>query len=161
MKVIPKFDNGGYIIYQPMVQPLKIEPPTNDKSQSQANSSKSNTLEQKDLLDLLKTVDGLPNDMDAIAKNAINLLNSSSLNTSDLSTNYISNIIGKLTIVGSIFLVIIAGLPILFSKFSGLPSSVTIGGTGLLIVVGVAIETYKQIESSLVSREYKRGRRRR
>ena len=77
------------------------------------------------------------------------------------TTNYISNIIGKLTIVGSIFLVIIAGLPILFSKFSGLPSSVTIGGTGLLIVVGVAIETYKQIESSLVSREYKRGRRRR
>lgn len=93
MKVIPKFDNGGYVIYQPMVQPLKIEPPTNDKSQLQANSSKSNTLEQKDLLDLLKTVDGLPNDMDAIAKNAINLLNSSSLNTSDLSTNYISNIL--------------------------------------------------------------------
>lgn len=93
MKVIPKFDNGGYVIYQPMVQPLKIEPHTNDKSQSQANSSKSNTLEQKDLLDLLKTVDGLPNDMDAIAKNAINLLNSSSLNTSDLSTNYISNIL--------------------------------------------------------------------
>lgn len=93
MKVIPKFDNGGYVIYQPMVQPLKIEPPTNDKSQSQTNSSKSNTLEYKDLLDLLKTVDGLPNDMDAIAKNAINLLNSSSLNTSDLSTNYISNIL--------------------------------------------------------------------
>ena len=44
--------------------------------------------------------------------------------------------------------------------FTNLPSSVSLGGTGLLIVVGVAIETYKQIESSLVSREYKRGRRR-
>jgi len=77
------------------------------------------------------------------------------------TTAYISKVIGRLTIVGSIFLVIIAVLPILFSKFSGLSSSVTIGGTGLLIVVGVAIETYKQIESSLVSRSYTNGRRKR
>ena len=77
------------------------------------------------------------------------------------TTDYISKVIGRLTIVGSIFLVIIAGLPIFFSKFSGLPSSVTIGGTGLLIVVGVAIETYKQLESSLVSRSYREGRRHR
>lgn len=77
------------------------------------------------------------------------------------TTKYISNVIGRLTVVGSIFLVIIAILPILFSKFSGLSSSVTIGGTGLLIVVGVAIETYKQLESSLVSRSYSKGRRRR
>ena len=77
------------------------------------------------------------------------------------TTDYISKVIGSLTIVGSIFLVIIAGLPIIFSKFSGLPSSVTIGGTGLLIVVGVAIETYKQLESSLVSRSYREGRRHR
>lgn len=77
------------------------------------------------------------------------------------TVKYVSNIIKRLTVVGTLFLVIIAGLPIVFSKFSGLPSSVTIGGTGLLIVVGVAIETYKQIESSLVSRSYKRGRRRR
>ena len=77
------------------------------------------------------------------------------------TTDYISKVIGRLIIVGSIFLVIIAGLPIIFSKFSGLPSSVTIGGTGLLIVVGVAIETYKQLESSLVSRSYREGRRHR
>lgn len=77
------------------------------------------------------------------------------------TVKYVSNIIKRLTVVGTLFLVIIAGLPIVFSKFSGLPSSVTIGGTGLLIVVGVAIETYKQMESSLVSRSYKRGRRRR
>lgn len=73
---------------------------------------------------------------------------------------YVSNVLSKLTIVGSLFLMIIAGLPILFSKFSGLSSTVTIGGTGLLIVVGVAIETYKQLESSLVSRSHRKAIRR-
>ena len=71
--------------------------------------------------------------------------------------DYVSNVLGKLTVVGSIFLVIVAVLPILFSKFSGLSDAVTIGGTGLLIVVGVAIETYKQLESSLVSRSHRQG----
>ena len=75
--------------------------------------------------------------------------------------NYISKVLGRLTIVGSVFLAIIAGLPIIFSKISNLPSSVTIGGTGLLIVVGVALETYKQLEGSLVARTYKKGYRRR
>lgn len=75
----------------------------------------------------------------------------------DTTIDYISNVLSKLTIVGSIFLVIIAALPIIFTKFSGLSSSVTIGGTGLLIVVGVAIETYKQLESSLVSRSHRFG----
>ena len=73
---------------------------------------------------------------------------------------YVSNVLSKLTIVGSLFLVIVAGLPILFSNFSGLSESVTIGGTGLLIVVGVAIETYKQLESSLISRSHRAGIRR-
>ena len=77
------------------------------------------------------------------------------------TSKYISNSIGKLTIVGSIFLVILSGLPILMANISSLPSSVTIGGTGILIVVGVAIETYKQIESGLVTRSYKQRRRHR
>ena len=76
------------------------------------------------------------------------------------TSNYISSSIGKLTIVGSIFLMVIAILPVLISKFTSLPSTVTIGGTGLLIVVGVAIETYKQMESSLLARSYKEKRRR-
>ena len=59
------------------------------------------------------------------------------------TSKYISNVLGKLTLVGSIFLVILAGLPVIISKATSLPSSVTIGGTGILIVVGVAIETYK------------------
>ncbi len=74
---------------------------------------------------------------------------------------YISNILSKLTIVGGLFLVIISGLPIVFSNVTKLPSSITIGGTSLLIVVGVALETYKQLEGSLVTRTYKKGYSRR
>ena len=74
---------------------------------------------------------------------------------------YISNVLSKLTIIGGIFLAIIAGLPIIFSNLSGLSSTITIGGTSLLIVVGVALETYKQLEGSLVSRNYKKGYSRR
>ena len=77
------------------------------------------------------------------------------------TSKYISNSLGKLTIVGSLFLVILSGLPILMGNISSLPSSVTIGGTGILIVVGVAIETYKQMESGLVTRSYKKRRRKR
>ena len=76
------------------------------------------------------------------------------------TTNFISNSMGKLTLVGSFFLMVIAILPVLMSKISGLNSAVTIGGTGLLIVVGVAIETVKQIESSLLARSYKEMRKR-
>ena len=75
--------------------------------------------------------------------------------------NYISKILSRLTVLGAIFLVVIAGLPILFSKFTSLPTSVSIGGTGLLIVVGVALETYKQLEGSVLTRSYKRGYSRR
>lgn len=76
------------------------------------------------------------------------------------TSDYISKSLSRLTLVGSLFLVVLAGLPILLSKFTNLPSSVTIGGTGILIVVGVAIETYKQLESSLVSRSYASKRKR-
>ncbi|MGM9882084.1 MAG: preprotein translocase subunit SecY [Bacilli bacterium] len=73
---------------------------------------------------------------------------------------YIKKILNRITFLGTIFIAIIAGLPIIFSSFidTGLPSSVSIGGTGLLIVVGVAIETYKQLESSLLNRNYKGAR---
>ena len=73
---------------------------------------------------------------------------------------FISKVLSRLTVLGATFLVVIAGLPILFSKFTSLPTSVSIGGTGLLIVVGVALETYKQLEGSILSRSYKRGYRR-
>lgn len=77
----------------------------------------------------------------------------------DETVSYISTVIKKITFVGATALSIIAALPVLFGLFSNMPTSVQIGGTGLLIVVGVALETYKQIESQLISRNYTRGRR--
>lgn len=76
------------------------------------------------------------------------------------TSKYIGNSMGKLNLVGSLFLIVLAGLPILFSAIFDLPSQVSIGGTGILIVVGVAIETYKQMESTLVSRSYAAKRKR-
>jgi preprotein translocase subunit SecY len=74
---------------------------------------------------------------------------------------YFKGTITRLTFVGSASLAILAAIPILFSNLSGLSSAVTLGGTGLLIVVGVALETYKQLESSIVSRSYETSYRRR
>ena len=79
----------------------------------------------------------------------------------DETKSYVSKVLARLTVLGAVFLVIIAGLPILFAKFTSLPTSVSIGGTGLLIAVGVALETYKQLESSILTRSYKRGYSRR
>ncbi len=72
----------------------------------------------------------------------------------DTTSKYLSKVLSRLTIVGATFLTIIAALPIIVNIFTSLPSSVSVGGTGLLIVVGVSIETYKQLESSLLSRSY-------
>ncbi|ALC87345.1 preprotein translocase subunit SecY [Bacillus sp. FJAT-22090] len=69
--------------------------------------------------------------------------------------NYLTSVLYRLTFVGSIFLAVIAVMPLLFVKFAGLPQSAQIGGTSLLIVVGVALETMKQLESQLVKRHYK------
>ena len=69
---------------------------------------------------------------------------------------YISTVLGRINLIGALFIALVAGLPIVFSSFinTGLPSSVSIGGTGILIVIGVALETYNQIESSLLNRSY-------
>lgn len=72
----------------------------------------------------------------------------------EATSKYLKYVITRLTVVGTLGLMILAALPIIFSKVSNLSSNVTIGGTGLLIVVGVALETYKQLESSIVSRSY-------
>lgn len=72
------------------------------------------------------------------------------------TSDYISKVLSRITFMGGIFLSIIAALPIVFSWISDMPSIVTLGGTSILIVVGVLLETYKQIESSVASRAYKR-----
>ena len=68
------------------------------------------------------------------------------------TTEYLSSVVGKLTIFGGIYLAIIAILP-MFMRFTSL--DVTFGGTSILIVVGVALETVQQLESHLVMRHYK------
>ncbi|MBM7646879.1 preprotein translocase subunit SecY [Scopulibacillus daqui] len=68
---------------------------------------------------------------------------------------YVTRILYRLTLVGSIFLAIIAILPMLFANIAKLPATVQIGGTSLLIVVGVALDTMKKIESQLVKKNYK------
>ena len=74
---------------------------------------------------------------------------------------YINKVLKNLTVVGALGLAIIAALPIIFGMVTKLSGNVSLGGTGILIVIGVCLETYKQIESQLVSHTYKKGRRRR
>ena len=68
------------------------------------------------------------------------------------TTDYLSSIISKLTVFGGLFLSVIAILPMLL-RFTNL--NIAFGGTSILIVVGVALETVQQIESQLVMRHYK------
>jgi preprotein translocase subunit SecY len=68
---------------------------------------------------------------------------------------YLTRVLYRLTFVGSIFLAVVSILPVLFTKFAGLPPAVQIGGTSLLVMIGVALDTMKQLESQLVKRHYK------
>ena len=68
------------------------------------------------------------------------------------TTEYLSSVISKLTLFGGFYLAIIAILPMLL-RFTHL--DITFGGTAILIVVGVALETIQQLESQLVMRHYK------
>lgn len=66
---------------------------------------------------------------------------------------YLEKILYKITSVGALFLGVIAILPALVSKATGL-SGLVIGGTGILIVVSVILETFKMVEAQLVMRSY-------
>lgn len=68
------------------------------------------------------------------------------------TTDYLSSVIAKITWFGGLFLSLIAILPMLI-RFTGL--NVAFGGTSILIVVGVALETVQQLESLLMMRHYK------
>ena len=66
--------------------------------------------------------------------------------------DYLNKILSRLTLAGALFLAVIAVLPSIALKFTGI--QLGIGGTSLLIVVGVALELMKQLESNLVMRNY-------
>ena len=69
------------------------------------------------------------------------------------TTDYLSSIISKLTWFGGLYLAIIAILPMLIRFIPNI--NIAFGGTSILIVVGVALETIQQLESQLVMRHYK------
>ena len=68
------------------------------------------------------------------------------------TTDYITKIMNRITLAGAIFLAAIAVLPSILIALTALP--VYFGGTALLIVVGVALDTMKQLEASLLMRHY-------
>ncbi len=72
------------------------------------------------------------------------------------TASYLSRVLFKITMVGATYLAIVAVIPIIISKaFKLTSSSVQIGGTGLIIVVGVAIETYKQLKTQIQEKQYR------
>jgi preprotein translocase subunit SecY len=71
------------------------------------------------------------------------------------TSKYLTRVISRITLSGAIFLALVSILPVFFGSLANLPNTVTVGGTSLLIVVGVALETMKQIESQLIKRHYK------
>ncbi len=71
------------------------------------------------------------------------------------TSDFIARILSKITLIGSLFLAVVAVFPILLGVFMPSMAGVAIGGTSLLIMVGVALETVKQMESQMLMRHYK------
>ena len=71
------------------------------------------------------------------------------------TSDFISKVISKITIIGAIFLAIIAILPIVFARFMPEVSGISLGGTTLLILVGVSLETARTLESQMMMRHHK------
>ena len=70
------------------------------------------------------------------------------------TAEYITSVLGRMLLVGALFLASIATLPFILRALSGSDTMMLVGGTSLLIVVGVGIDTIMQIETHLVMRHY-------
>lgn len=70
------------------------------------------------------------------------------------TAEYIKKILSRITLIGALFLSVIALVPLVYGKFTNM-GSLSIGGTSIIIVVGVALETVKQLESQMMMRHYK------
>ena len=70
------------------------------------------------------------------------------------TTDFIKKVLNKVTLFGAIYLGVVAILPLLIGKIVG-NSSLSIGGTSVIIVVGVALETVQALESQMLMRQYK------
>ena len=69
------------------------------------------------------------------------------------TSDFIARIISKITLVGGIFLALIAVLPIGGGAVTKM--NIALGGTAIIIVVGVALDTFRQLESQMMMRHYK------
>ncbi len=71
------------------------------------------------------------------------------------TSDYMSKILTRITLAGAVFLAVVAVIPLVFAKAVPALQMVSIGGSSLLIMVGVALETVKQLESQMMMRHYK------
>ena len=69
------------------------------------------------------------------------------------TSDFISKTLSKITLIGAIFLAIVAGAPILLGNLTG--TSIQLGGTSLLIVVGVALDTARALDGYMTARFHK------
>jgi preprotein translocase subunit SecY len=67
---------------------------------------------------------------------------------------YLNNVLTRITLFGAVFLAIVAVFPYLITGIMNLPQSIFLGGTSMLIVVGVSLDTVRQLESQLMMRNY-------
>ena len=67
---------------------------------------------------------------------------------------YVSRILNRITFIGALALTIVALLPVILSMSGAVPSSLSLGGTGLIIVVGVALEVDNQINGILAGQGF-------
>jgi len=72
------------------------------------------------------------------------------------TAQYLDRVLTRLTLPGSLFLALVATLPTLFIRYGGFSQATTaaLGGTSILIVVGVALDTMRQMESQMMMRHY-------
>lgn len=68
---------------------------------------------------------------------------------------YVSKVLNRITVLGAILLAFIALLPYVVSALTKLPQSAAVGGTGIIIVVGVAMETIKELKGQLTQKQYR------
>lgn len=74
------------------------------------------------------------------------------------TSDYIAKVLSRITLLGAILISVVAILPILFSQITALcqrPMNISLGGTSVIILVGVALETVRQLESQMMMRHYK------
>ena len=70
------------------------------------------------------------------------------------TSDFIAKILSRITLIGALFFAVIALVPIIYGKLTGM-SSMSLGGTSIIIVVGVCLDTVKQMESQMMMRHYK------